>query len=124
VSLDVSPFLLSATGGDPTPFEIRLSDIAGKKNNLLASIPHGLERPPGPGEIPSRSWDARYCENDRLLVVADGSLSLHEAPSGKRIAKIAAPKQTRITDCHGGVAETSNAVGEKRTWSVRRDGIR
>jgi hypothetical protein len=123
VSLDVSPFLLSGAGDDATPFELRLSDIAGQKDKLLVSIPHGLARAPGPDGFPSRWWDARYCENDRLLVVAEGSLSLYEAPSGKRISKIPAPKQTKITDCHGTVAETASASGEKRTWTVRRDGI-
>jgi hypothetical protein len=123
VSLDVSPFVLSGPGDEPLPFEIRLSDLAKKKDRVLASIPHGFERASGPGGVSSRWWDARYCENDRLLLVAEGSLTLHEAPSGKRLAKVAAPEQIRITDCHGTVAETTNASGEKRTWTVRRDGI-
>ncbi len=55
-----------------------------------------------------RWWDARYCGDDRVLVVAEGELRLFEAPSGKLSATAAAPHATSLVSCEGGVARTSD----------------
>lgn len=120
LSLDASPF----SYGEPEPFELRLADIAHGKAKVLVSIPRGLERFDAKrGRFMPRWWDAKYCSEDRLLVVANGTLRLFEAPSGGELANVPAPAQTRITECARGAAETTSASGEKRSWKIRRDGI-
>jgi len=112
VTLDASPFAYAGaeSTADPVAFEVRLCDLARWRAmstdspgqdacRVLVEIPRGLNRI-GTGKGPkARTWDARYCAPDRVLLVAEGVLRLHEAPSGKLLAKRPAPRQTVVAGC-------------------------
>lgn len=121
VQTDTSHFAYVGVDDPDAPFDIAICDVAkaaaarsagtfdSKACNTLVTVPRGLNRyPPTPGDGPlPPSWVARYCSNDRVVVVANGELALFEAPSGKLLSKALAPKQTRITKCADGIVETA-----------------
>lgn len=95
VQFDESPFAYTPDEPKAEDISIKMVDLATKKEVVLAKIPHGLGRRP----YSTRDWSAAYCSNSRVVVVANGQLSLFEAPSGKRIAQVPAKGATRV-DCN------------------------
>jgi hypothetical protein len=126
VELDKSPQWYSEreATAEAAPFEVELCAVATGACTTLVTIPRGLNRFGAPGGDVPRWWDARYCSDDRVLVVGEGVLRLFEAPSGKHLADAPAPGAVRITDCEGGVAHTRSAKSSATlSFAVQRSAI-
>jgi hypothetical protein len=105
------------------PFEVKVCTVSGFVCRRLITIPRGLNRV-GAAEQ-SRWWDAKYCSDDRILVVAEGTLRLFAAPSGELLATAPAPRAVRVLTCEGGVARTTGAThGDVLSFTVERDTVR
>jgi hypothetical protein len=67
----------------------------------LFNVPGGLNRAFG-----TRNWDAAYCANDRVAIVADGKLRIFNARSRRELSVEPAPSKTKVT-CANGTPVTS-----------------
>jgi hypothetical protein len=121
VRLDVPPQMLAASrpSAPAAPFDVALCVVGGACKTLV-TVPRGRNRLGPPGEPgPTRGWDAVYCGDERVLVVAEGALSLFEVPSGKLLATTPARHVGRIDRCSGGSAKLGRLL-----FTVERDSLR
>ena len=98
--------------GDLNPFDVELCDVKTGKCTKLASIKNCASR----GSDEPRSWDAAYCDDHTVVSIANGVLTLVDAPSGKVRATTPAPKMTRVACINGSeiTARTTNGKAKER----------
>lgn len=109
VRLDASPFTYGATTEGDLPLDLELCrptpEDAPQDCRVLATVPRGRNRVdmrPDAREVP-RTWDAAYCSDTLVAVVANGEVSMFDVRSGKRVARAASADATRVR-CEGKVA--------------------
>lgn len=114
IQLDASPMAYGGTekGAEAVDFPIQLCERQGNPCKTLVTVPRGLNRAVGAA---SRTWDAAYCSNTRVAVVASGKLQTFDVGTGRKLETFAAPRGTRVS-CRADRAEVRDAGGATRAF--------